>query len=127
MFEVDRYLSKRFHVTAYNCWHFVRDVWFELTGDMLYDYTPSKTTRTNMWLAATDAQCYFQERKLNATEKACGTFIVLMQRAGDTPHIGVLYEGKVLHLRPEGVVYQPLDVASMGFSRIIFYTTKPKS
>lgn len=120
MFTVDKYLGKRFHISNYNCWHLVRDVWFELTGDLLYDYTPAKTTRTDMWVAATDAQHRFMEVKRVGTDP----LIVLMQRPGDTPHIGVLYEGKVLHLRPNGAIYQPLEVASVGFSKVTFYTTK---
>lgn len=124
MFEVDKYLGKRFHLQHYNCWHFVRDVWFEITGHMLYDYTPAHTTRSEMWLAATDAQCRFKEVKDWHTHGFNDPLIVLMQRAKDTPHIGVLFEGKLLHLRPEGVIYQPLDVASVGFSRVLFYTTK---
>jgi len=119
MFEVDRYLGKKFHLRDYNCWHFVRDVWFELTGDMLYDYTPDKLNRHELDLAAEDATHRFV-----ALERPVSHTIVLMKRARDTPHIGVMYKGKVLHLRPEGAMYQPLDVASVGFSKILFYTTR---
>ncbi len=127
MFELDKYLSKRFNLQHYNCWHFVRDVWFELTGDMLYDYTPRPATKVDMELAADDARHLF-----NMVAPVCAQYsilpvIVLMKRGRDVPHIGVMYEGKVLHLRPEGAAYQPLDVASVGFDKVLFYTTKFKS
>lgn len=120
--DVDKYLGKRFHITNYNCWHFVRDVWFELTGEVLYDYTPAKTTKYELELAAEDARYHFVEEPYpNATT---APLIVLMKRAHDVPHIGVLYKGRVLHLRPEGVMYQPVDVSSVGFQKVLFYSTR---
>lgn len=117
--DVDKYLSKRFHLQHYNCWHFVRDVWYELSGVMLYDYTPDRVTKYEMQLAAEDASHRFMRIETPGTSP----LIVLMKRNRDVPHIGVLYNGKVLHLRPEGAVYQPMDIASTGFDQIIFYTT----
>lgn len=119
--DTDKYLSKRFHITNYNCWHFVRDVWFELTNEMLYDYTPAKTTKYELQLAAEDARYRFVQVPKDTGKHL--PLIVLMKRYRDVPHIGVLYKGKVLHLRPEGVMYQPLDVASVGFDDVLFYTT----
>lgn len=118
--DTDKYLSKRFHITNYNCWHFVRDVWFELTNEMLYDFTPAKTTKHELQLAAEDARYRFTQVPKGSTT---APLIVLMKRYRDVPHIGVLYKGKVLHLRPEGVMYQPLDVASVGFDDVLYYTT----
>lgn len=122
MFQVDRYLAKKFRLDSYNCWHFVRDVWFELTGALLYDYTPTKVNRDELYLAASDATHHFV---LDASAKHSKLpSIVLMKRGREVPHIGVMYNGKVLHLRPEGAMYQPLDVASVGFDKVLFYTTR---
>lgn len=124
MFDMSKHLGKTFNITRYNCWHFARDVWFELTGDMLYDYTPASTTKYELELAAEDATLHFVEELYpNATT---APLLVLMMRAKQTPHIGVLYQGKVLHLRPEGVMYQPLDAASATFQKVKFYTTRAK-
>src|SRR5688572_6970968 len=105
--DTDKYMSKRFHITNYNCWHFVRDVWFELTGAMLYDYTPAHTNKHELQLAANDARHRFKLVAPVCAQQSVLPVIVLMKRRHDVPHIGVLYKGKVLHLRPEGVMYQP--------------------
>lgn len=126
MFTVDKYLSKRFHIDRYNCWHFVRDVWMELTGNLLYDYTPSLTTKYELELAAEDAVHRFSDvtDSVRGHESHIGgPLIVLMQQPRSTPHIGVLFGGKVLHLRPYGARWEPLGAASVGFSKVSFYTT----
>lgn len=123
MFTVDKYLAKKFSIGNYNCWHFVRDVWFELTGHMLYDYTPAKTNKHELELAAIDATHHFVETDLQSADKLL-PLIVLFRRPKDAPHIGVLYLGKVLHMRPQGVRWEPLQIARMSFDRVNFYTTR---
>jgi hypothetical protein len=44
-----------------------------------------------------------------------------MQRPKTPPHIGVFLRGKVLHLKESGAEFQPLDVASFGFTKMGFY------
>lgn len=123
MFEVDNYLKKKFDILNYNCWHFVRDVWFELTGEMLYDYTPARPTKHDMHMAAEDAIYKFLQVNSIAAWPKHQPLIVLMKRRVDTPHVGVFYKGKVLHLTPEGARYLPLDVSTVGYEKITFYTT----
>ncbi len=122
MFEVDKYLGRQFHITRGNCWHFVRDVWKDLTGEQLWDYTPAVTTKSELELAAKDAAPRFIE--VPEFNVPCFQhLIVLFQRPRDTPHVGVLYKQKVLHLRAEGAMYQPLEVAKVGFPTVRFFIT----
>lgn len=124
MFTIDAYLRKKFHITNYNCWHFVRDVWQELTGTTLYDFTPAHTSKAELELAAHDAVQHFVQVERGP---GCGPLIVLMQQTKTAPHVGVLIKGKVLHLKPCGAAYEAFDVARIGFSKVSFYTCKPSS
>lgn len=113
---IDKYLGWKFNLRTRNCWTLVRAVWQELTGVDLEDLTPSEPNRTSCWLAVTTAQSRFIEIPMPVSP--C---IVLMQRAEDIPHIGVFIDGKVLHLRPTGVVWQPIEIATMCFPVVIYY------
>lgn len=122
MFSVDKYLTKRFDLHRYNCWHFCRDVWFELTNHLLYDYTPLVTNKYELELAAVDAVHHFVE-VTGVVLHTSPPLIVLFRKPKDSPHVGILYKGMVLHLRPSGACYQPFEVASIGFNRVSFYRT----
>jgi len=118
-FTVDKYLKKTFNLKTYNCWHFAREVWQELTGDELMDLTPENPSKTSCWLAVTYAEPRFLA--IPGPESPC---LVLMQRAEDIPHIGVYYKDKILHLRPQGVVWQQSILATAGFSKVFYYKQK---
>lgn len=118
-FNADLYMDRRFNLVNNNCWHLVKDVWLELTGVDLEDFTPQTPTKTSCWVATTEAQSRFRE--LSEPESPC---IVLMQRAIDIPHIGVYIDGKLLHLRPTGTIWQPLEIARIGFPVLLYYTNK---
>lgn len=119
MFEVDDYLGKRFHLKRYNCWHFARDVWRDITGEQLYDFTPPFLDKEALTLAAEDARHKF----VRVTGDALQPLLVLATTPCDSPHIGVLYNGRVLHLRQAGALYEKLDSFKVGFTGINFYTT----
>lgn len=46
--------------------------------------------------------------------------IVLFRDKGKA-HVGLWLDGRVLHLEPHGVVWQPLDYIKRDFDRVIFY------
>lgn len=124
MFTIDAYLSKKFHMTNYNCWHFVSDVWEQLTGVKLNDFTPKHITKAELELAAQGATA---QHFVEVERSQVIPLIVLMQQPQTAPHVGVLIKGKVLHLKPCGAAYEALDVARIGFSKVSFYTCKPSS
>ena len=47
--------------------------------------------------------------------------IVLFRAKGEKAHVGLWLDGRVLHLEPQGVVWQLLDVVKKGFDRVVFY------
>lgn len=136
MFEVDNYLAKRFDLKTYNCWHFVRDVWLELTGQDLRDWSPTEPTRDNLQAAFRDGALTFTKvmqlhtpdgRLVSLVRENISyimqPLIVLMSNPSQVSHVGVLFEGRVLQLRQQGVMYQYFDAATAGFSHVEFYTT----
>ena len=56
--------------------------------------------------------------RLDAPSPPC---VVLMTRPRFQPHVGLFWADKVLHITEQGVAFQPLDVVSVGFTKIRFY------
>jgi hypothetical protein len=118
-FSVDNYLDRKFNYRTSNCWHLVRDVILELTGNDLGDLTPPVIDSENLSSAFLHNEKKFT--KLQSPESPC---IVRMLRAGQTPHVGVYYNRRLLHIQRHGVEYLPLDIASRGFTMLEFYSCK---
>jgi hypothetical protein len=120
MFTVDKYLKKPFDIVNYNCWDFIRDVLIDLKGVDVDCRTPNPPTREAMRVAFATQENQF--KRLGKPEDGC---IVLFSRPKSTPHVGVFYKGKVLHLEKNGAHYQPLDIVKLGFKNIRYYECKP--
>lgn len=109
--------NRQYNRETYNCAHFVCDVWKELTGkdiekELSGFLRPPKERQAGMDLRRTF-------RKLEKPESPC---VVLMQRPGTVPHVGVFVRGKVIHIHERGVEFLPLDIAARGFDRLGYYT-----
>lgn len=103
MFTVDNYLQRKFDMKSYNCWHFAKDVWEDLTTERL-----ESRDIGNFVSVKPRTPCF-----------------VLMQKPNAVPHVGIFYNSKVLHLHPiRGVCYEPLFLASVGFHDTSYYVTK---
>ena len=48
-------------------------------------------------------------------------YSIVLFRAKNEAHVGLWVDGRVLHLEPHGVVWQPLDYIKQGFDRVLFY------
>lgn len=113
---IDDYLARRFHMTRYNCWTLVREVWLEATGVDLGERTPEVVTREA--LLQTFGESVPIYTKLDAPEDPS---LVLMSGPGVVPHAGVFIRGKVLQMRTTGASWLPVETASLGFAEIGFY------
>jgi hypothetical protein len=114
--SIDAFFHRKYNRQTYNCAHFVCDVWESLTGESLAHklgglLRPPKTRHASFDLRR-------QFKRLEAPESPC---VVLMQRRGSQPHVGIFVRGRVLHIHEMGVEFQPTDVASRGFEKIGFY------
>lgn len=112
---VDHYLSKVF-TPKYNCWNFVQEVWQDITGVDLGDHTPLDKSASSFMAAALDFASTLQP--LADRQDPC---IVLMLRKGIQPHVGVYYQGRLLHLNARGAEYRPLDQITTGYPTVKYY------
>lgn len=104
---LDDYLAKEHRGVDYNCLHFAREAWRDLTGEDL----PATELRITKKVVKSF-------KRLDNPVDPC---VVLMRRKFATPHIGIYYRGKVLHLRESGAEFFPLPVATLGFTTVRFY------
>lgn len=105
--NTDRYLVKVYDKERYNCWDFVREVWQELTGEDVFTVTPPSVESIAPHFTP-----------IEAPESPC---LVLMLRQRCTPHIGVFYNGRVLHMNKRGPEYSPLHSATASFPTVRYY------
>lgn len=113
---VDRFLQKEFSYRDYNCFHFVRDVWLELTGNDLGDQTPQSPG-----VDTYNQKALLVANTLLALAMPEDPSIVLLQRDRLEPHVGVFYKGRVLHLNRKGAYYMPLSQVTPGYTTVGFY------
>jgi hypothetical protein len=113
---VDKYLNRTFSYKTYNCFHFVRDVWLELTGVDIGDQVPDDKSMDSY-----NTQALKVANTLVSLANPEDPCLVLLQRARIEPHIGVYYRGRVLHLSRQGAYYAGLDQVSAGYTKVSFY------
>lgn len=114
---LDEFLLRQFNLRTYNCWDLVREVWLRLTDQDLG--SPELLHYTAMEFSdVVDTWQDVRYREIPSPQSPC---IVLMQRPRHMPHVGVFYKNRVIHIRRAGVQYQPIEVASLGFTTVKWY------
>lgn len=111
--SVDPYLARRYDRRRYDCLHFAADVWRDTTGEDLRERLDG--------LLGAPADRHVTARHLHAFRRLASPAepcLVLFQRPRTPPHIGVFLRGRVLHLREQGAVHQPLELAAHGFTSV---------
>lgn len=111
--STDAYLGRQYDRLRYNCFHFVRDIWLDLTG---VDIAPNIGPLNSKFLSLS----YFRDRTKHY--ELIDPCIVILSRTGCESHMGVYLRGSLLHLHENGVVFQPLELARRGFDMIRYYT-----
>lgn len=113
----DDYFARRFNRQTYNCLHFARDVWLDVTGVDL-------TGRLDGLLGAVAGRRVSRDHPAGFVRLArpSSPCLALFQRPRSTPHVGIYLRGRVLHIHERGVEYQPIDVAMRGFATVRYYT-----
>ena len=109
-------MNRQFDLRTYNCWDLVREVWLRLTGQVLPILPMMDTSVQHLQNTAEDMKTEYKE--LTVPVSPC---IVLFQKTGYIPHVGVYRNGRVLHIRRAGVQYTPVPVASVGFDTVRYY------
>lgn len=116
--SVDPLLSKT-RTPGYDCLDFAIEAWEHLVGDtgvMARLHALSDGIHAEDGRVSLSAVRGFE--KLESPSSPC---FVVMQRTRTQPHIGIYHNGRVLHLKENGVEYQPIAVARRYFTKIGFY------
>jgi len=113
--SIDEFFHREYS-KKYHCAHFACEVWQSLTGEDISNKFGGILAPVGEQVAEYNLRRVFT--RLKKPESPC---IVLMQRKGTTPHVGIYIRGRVLHITKAGVQYQPLDIASIEFNRVGFY------
>lgn len=115
-FTTDTYLGKCYSHT-YTCWDFACEVWTALTGKSL-PIGHVDVSRPSAELHALAKQYAPAMSRLEAPRSPC---VVLLQRKRINPHVGIYYQGKVLHLNPSGAVYESLHSVCARYTEVSYY------
>jgi hypothetical protein len=112
-------LLNRMPGPGYFCLDFTIEAWEYLTGDT---GGAERLRILNEGLRVRDGRVILSSirgfRKLSSPVSPC---FAVMQRAGDNIHIGVYYNGRVLHMQERGAEFQSLQVLRRHFMKIGFY------
>ncbi|WP_335953693.1 hypothetical protein [Acinetobacter higginsii] len=104
--SIDNLLDRTWSMD-YTCNEFACEAWQQITGDNL-----SNRLRNHL-----NGVGEFQEVK-----EAISPCIVFFTNLNQTPtHVGVFFQGKILHLSARGVQYMPLELVRIGFKEVRFY------
>lgn len=117
---IDQYFFKVYNADTYNCLHFAAEVWQDLTGqDILEKLSLGFTVPASESFTLSTARHIKRNfTKLSVPESPS---LAMMQRARMTPHVGVFFDRRILHITEGGVEFQPPDVASRGFKTVTYY------
>jgi hypothetical protein len=115
--SIDEFLD-RMPSKNYNCLDFVKEVWIGLFGIDVKDKLDLLCAGVYSDKGILKFSAIKGFKKLNKPKSPC---FVLMQRTKLSPHVGIYYNGRMLHLLGTGVEYQPLNVAKRYFTKIGFY------
>ena len=114
--SIDRFLAKSYNANSYHCAHLVVDVWAFIKGE---DLTPHLLpTLTPLSQVKTPDNCKVKFKSLSKPKTTC---LVLMRGVKRNPHIGVFYEGRVLHLTEGGVRFDRLGTCKTLYQNMRFY------
>ena len=115
--SVDKFYNRKYNEKIYNCAHLVCEAWKDETGvDIAHNLK-------GFLLPPSDRRVILSDlRPLTLLERPESPCIVLMRQSRRAPHVGIFLRGKVLHIKATGVEYQPIEVATLGFKRVRFYT-----
>lgn len=116
--SIDRFLSKDYNKQTYNCAHLACDIWKLETGQDLSEFLQGFLTKEkNRTVSRQDLA------RFHRLTKPISPCIVLMNPAGKrSPHVGIFVRGRIVHITETGVVWQRLEMASLGFKTVRFYT-----
>lgn len=112
----DAFHNRRYDLRSYNCAHFVSEVWEHLTNESIAHKLTGFLRPVKERFVPVSIRHIFKR-----LERPCTPCIVLMQRRRTPPHVGIYLNGKIFHIKQEGVQLQPIEVVTYGYTSVRFY------
>ncbi|GEA08486.1 hypothetical protein KUL42_32470 [Alteromonas sp. KUL42] len=113
---LDKFLGRNYSPANYNCVHFTVEVWQALTGNNIEQALTLFMRPSNDRKASMSLRRSF--KKLEAPQSPC---LALMQRQKTSPHLGVYYKNKIIHITELGVENVEPSLAARGFEKVTYY------
>lgn len=117
-FSVNKWLcsGRVFSLTQYNCWHFLRDVWLDVTGRDLGDRVPASV---NGYRQRFEHGAAFEHERIDDPVSPCIAYFPKARKA--TPHIGMYWRGKIIHLDRAGVMNERPEAMCARMGPVEYY------
>jgi hypothetical protein len=115
--SIDTLLAKEYDEATYNCAHFVVDAVKLETGHDLGALLCGVLRPAADRLVDPNWRHIFKR-----TAKPVSPCLVVMQGGVDSTHLGLFLRGSVAHLTRKGAEYVPIEVATVGFRTVRYYT-----
>jgi hypothetical protein len=105
---------------SYNCLDFVIEAWAHISGDAS---AGDRLRKLSEGVHAEDGKVVLSGvRGFSKLADPFSPCFVVMQRSKTQPHIGIYYQGRVLHMKETGVEFQPVAVVRRYFTKIGYYS-----
>lgn len=111
-FSVDPFFFRRYDAKNYHCLHHAAEVWKAVTGEDILD----KLAGVLNGLSRSHVKAF---ARLERAQAPC--LALMRQRIGGTLHVGVYLKGRILHITPRGVEFQPACVVGARYTDLRFY------
>lgn len=114
--NVDSFLDRE-RGPQYRCFDFVREVWLASFGeDVALKLTAFLGAVSTRKFKLSDIKhCV----RLDKPVDPC--FVLLQSDLRVLPHVGIWYQGKVLHLAYTGAEYMPLEMVARHYRRVSYF------
>lgn len=110
-------MARQYDENTYHCVHFVVDAWRVLLDeDISADFSGMLTPLESASVMPLWPDLFVE---IDNPQKPC---IVVLRKGDRTPHMGMWYKGKILHLREEGPHYANLARICLEYDTVRFYT-----
>lgn len=118
--SIDKFFFRIYNRKTYNCAHLACEVWKHLTGEDL-----SKQMQ-GFFAGRGETKAVLKDlRGFVRLPKPVSPCIVLLQAPRLAPHVGIFLKGRVIHIQPRGVEFQPIEIVSNNFTKVGFYKWQP--
>lgn len=115
MNNIDKFLD-RVPKANYNCLDFVREVWLDWYGEDVTDRLKKLVGAfVGRRVTISGVKAF---KRLQHPVSPC---FFVMQRQRCTPHVGIYYEGRMLHLGAKGAEYQLPSIVKSYFKTVRYY------